>query len=229
MRYTEAMSVERSLKALLIMSIASILLFVVRALSFRSLDYWYLIWNLLLAWLPLGFATMIVSMLGRNRWLSLVPLLLTGGYIGFLPNSFYIATDFIHVQYASNQTILVDIVMILMFTLTGLSVGLLSLVLVHRELLKRLQAQSAHLVITALLLACSFAIYLGRFLRWNTWDVLTNPGGIIFDVSYRIVNPLGGGQMISTTVLFFVLLSSLYWSLWQMIQPIKLAKIKKRD
>ena len=227
MSYTVFMSVERSIKALLIISVASIFLFVVRAVSFESLDYWYLIWNLLLAWVPLGFALLVVSMLGKNRWLSPALVLLTAGYVGFLPNSFYIATDFIHVQYASNQTILVDVVMILMFTIAGFASGLISLVLIHQQLLKRLRAQQAHMIITGLLLACSFAIYLGRFLRWNTWDVLTNPGGIIFDVSYRLANPIDGRQMVSTTLLFFILLGSIYAASWQITAKSSLRIAKK--
>lgn len=209
------------------MSVASIVLFVVRVFSYQSLNYWYLSWNLGLALVPLGLARVIATQLKKRRWLSAPMVLLTAVYAGFLPNSFYIATDFIHVQYASNQTILFDVVMILLFTLTGLVAGFASVYVLHKELLKRVKAESTELIIGGLLLACSFAIYLGRFLRWNTWDVLTNPGGIIFDVSYRLINPLGGRQMVSTTILFFVLLSSLYWAIWQGLHPKTLAKNKK--
>lgn len=221
------MSVERPTRALLIISFASIVLFVVRAFSFSSLDYWYLIWNLLLAWIPLGLALLLIRTLKSSRWVSPMGILLSVMYLGFLPNSFYIATDFIHVQYANNQTILMDIVMILLFTIAGMTAGFLSLLLIHKQLLTRIQTHHAHGLIAIIIAACSFAIYLGRFLRWNTWDVITNPGGIIFDVSYRLVGPLDDGQMIGTTILFFVLLTSLYWSIWQIAQPKVLAKPKK--
>ena len=225
--YTRYMNISRVMRALAIMSGASVLLFVVRIMSYRSLNYWYLSWNLALAVLPLCLAIFIANQLRTRRWLSMPMFLLTAAYAGFLPNSFYIATDLIHVQYASSQTILFDVVMILSYTLAGLLAGFTSVYLLHRELIKRIASDSAHLIIGALLLACSFAIYLGRFLRWNTWDVLTNPGGIIFDVSYRLVNPLGGRQMVSTTILFFVLLGSLYWAIWQGLHPKSTQKAKK--
>jgi uncharacterized membrane protein len=67
------------------------------------------------------------------------------------------------------------------------------------------------------LLLCSFAIYLGRYLRWNSWDVLFNPAGLVFDVSEPFINPTSHPQVFTTTLMFFVLLASIYIVCYQLV------------
>jgi len=76
-------------------------------------------------------------------------------------------------------------------------------------------------MIGGILLLCSFAIYLGRDLRWNTWDLFVNPAGILFDVSDRLINPRAHPQMFVTILSFFVLLSMVYYLIWNVIHTLK--------
>ena len=76
--------------------------------------------------------------------------------------------------------------------------------------------RASSVLIAIILFMCSFAIYLGRDLRWNSWDVLVNPAGILFDVSDHLIHPLQNGAMFSMTFSFFVLLGSLYVVGWQL-------------
>jgi uncharacterized membrane protein len=64
------------------------------------------------------------------------------------------------------------------------------------------------------ILLCSFAIYLGRYLRWNSWDIITNPLGLLVDISDRFVAPLDHPKTLSTTFVFFVFISLVYSSAW---------------
>jgi uncharacterized membrane protein len=75
--------------------------------------------------------------------------------------------------------------------------------------------------VAIILLLCSFAIYLGRYLRWNTWDILVNPAGILFDVSDRFINPAAYPRTFSTTACFFVLLGSAYVFVWSAVAAIR--------
>lgn len=208
-------------------SAASCGLFIARALRYQSLELWFLNWNLLLSWLPLLFAWLLVARLKNHRWLNWPSIAFTLLWLGFLPNSFYLASDLIHVQYSSSVTLLFDIVMLLSFTISGLMLGYLSLYMVHVQLLKRLAADTAHTIIAGVLLLCGFAIYIGRYLRWNTWDVLVNPAGLLFDVSDRLINPAAHEITFRTVAVFFILLASTYYSIWHFILALQIPKNKK--
>jgi uncharacterized membrane protein len=208
-------------QALFVSNAACLLLFLLRSIESDTNRYWFLIWNLFLGWLPLGFAWWLSRRLGRRRWSEPGNLLLTFLWLGFLPNSFYLVSDLIHLHVTGEVSLLYDIVMFSLFIFNAYVAGFLSLFLVHRELLKRLSYYQAHTVVGAVLLVCSFAIYLGRSLRWNTWDVLVNPAGLLFDVSDRIINPGAHPQAIVTTSTFFILLGSMYMVIWHLVQALR--------
>lgn len=147
-------------------------------------------------------------------------LALTFLWLAFLPNSFYIVTDFIHLHATGEVGLLYDIVMLSSFIFNGFVVGFMSLYMVHRELLLRVRRRDAHAVMGSVLLVCSFAIYLGRYMRWNTWDVLVNPAGILFDVSDYLINPAAKPQVFVTTITFFALLGSMYIVSWQLVRSV---------
>jgi uncharacterized membrane protein len=64
---------------------------------------------------------------------------------------------------------------------------------------------------------CSFAIYLGHDLRWNSWDVLRDPGGILVDISNHISDSIA----YTTAFSFFVLLGSLYVVVWYIARAMR--------
>ena len=93
--------------------------------------------------------------------------------------------------------------------------GLTSLYLVHAQLAKRFSLRQAYALAETAMLIASFAIYLGRVLRWNSWDVLTNPSGLLINVSDRLANPLAHPSAINITGLFFIFISLSYWAFWR--------------
>jgi len=207
---------DRVLTALFGLSLCSVFLYLISAAYYDASPFWFLNWNLLLAWLPLLFAVWLVRYLRSSSWISWSGAGLTLLWLGFLPNSFYLVTDFIHLDYANPTQVLYYVMMLFAFGLTGMLLGFFSLYLVHRELLKRLKTTNAHLWIGVVLLLCSFAVYLGRYLRWSTWDIVLHPIGVVFDVSDRIINPVAYGQTFQVTALFFILLVGTYFAFWQL-------------
>jgi uncharacterized membrane protein len=181
----------------------------------HSLDYDYLVWNLFLAWLPLVFAVRLASLLRRKLWSSWEALGVSLLWLVFLPNSFYMISDFIHLQEVQRVDVLYDALMFTSFIYTGVALGFSSLYLVHLQLRRRLSAKASAGWIAGTLLICSTAVYVGRDLRWNSWDVLINPGGLLFDVSDRLQHPAAYPQMLVTIITFFVLLASMYSLLWR--------------
>ena len=214
-------SYRRIIYALILSNSVAVILFLLRSAESQTDRYWFMIWNLFLAWLPLVFAWWLVRRLKTTSWLGWQNLLLTLLWLGFLPNSFYVVSDLIHIQETGEVSLLYDIVMFVSFMFNATIVGFMSLFMVHRELLKRVAYEKAYMVVTTILLACSFAIYLGRSLRWNSWDALINPVGILFDVSDRIVNPGAHPQSFVTTVTFFLLLSSIYFVIWELAMSLR--------
>jgi uncharacterized membrane protein len=181
----------------------------------RSLDYDYLLWNLFLAWLPLVFAIRLITVLRRKLWSTWEALGWSLLWLVFLPNSFYMISDFIHLQEVQRVDILYDTLMFTSFIYTGVVLGFSSLYLIHMQLSRRLKRPAAGSWIAATLFICSAAVYVGRDLRWNSWDVLTNPGGLLFDISDRLQHPSAYPEMLTTIITFFVLLLSMYGLLWR--------------
>jgi len=199
-------------------TLVSIGLFAYGAWRNHSLAFDYLLWNLWLAWLPFIFSVWLIRLLRRKLWSSWEGLLVSVLWLVFLPNSFYMISDFIHLQEVQRVDILYDAVMFTSFIYTGVVLGFSSLYLVHGQLRRRLSGRSAAGWAGVTLLVCSAAVYVGRDLRWNSWDILTNPGGLLFDISDRLQHPASYPQMLVTVGSFFVLLVSMYCLAWYSIR-----------
>ncbi len=161
--------------ALALLSVFSIALILVRYAYSREPLFGGLIWNLFLAWIPFGLA---IATYDRHRAgarpLTLVPL--AALWLLFLPNAPYIVTDFKHLVPSPIVPLWVDIVVIAAPAWTGMLLGFLSLYLMQAVVRQSAGSAAAWLVAVSALGLSSFGIYLGRVLRWNSWDVLTDPG-----------------------------------------------------
>lgn len=201
--------------ALITSSLVSAGLFAYGAWRDDNLGYFYLIWNLGLAWLPLLFAVRLVKVLQKKRWSSWEGLAVSGLWLVFLPNSFYMISDFVHLREVSRVDILYNTVLFMSFVYTAVVLGFSSLYLVHLQLKRRLSGRAAAWWVAGILFLCSVAVYIGRELRWNSWDILTNPGGLLFDLSDRLLHLRTYPHMLLIIGAFFILLTSLYHLLWR--------------
>ena len=215
---------KRFLAAFGLLSGLCLVLFSFRVIATGSFRYWFIPENLALAWLALSFSWLLVTSLSKHRWLSWQNLALSVVWLVLLPNTWYVLTDFLHVYGTGEISQLYDIVMMSLLVICGFGLGFASLYLIHLEFLKRLPNRGAHIIVGGIILLSSFGIYLGRDLRWNTWDVVSNPGGIILNVSDRVVSPLEHPRAINVTVLFFILLSVLYVAIWVGTGPHKVRR-----
>jgi uncharacterized membrane protein len=198
----------------------SIALFGLGALRGNGWSDWYLIWNLFLAWIPMVLAYALVLHTRSKEWSSWLGIILTLVWMIFLPNSFYMVSDYIHLEDMARPSVLFDALTFTCFVFNGLVLGYVSLYMIQALLRNRVSRVYNELFVAAMLFLSSFAIYLGRDLRWNSWDVLVNPAGILFDVSERIIDPLGHPEAFSTTAVFFVFLAGLYWVMIHMVRAI---------
>ncbi|RCR71377.1 DUF1361 domain-containing protein [Larkinella punicea] len=208
------LSVYRSgegLRMLIMLSVMSIAMVVVRQ------NYWFfkmLSWNLFLAWIPLFVALFLREGLEDRQlpkwtlWPGLVFWLL------FLPNSPYIITDLFHVRHVSEETVWFDTMMIFMCALTGLLAGLYSQLLVHRMLSERLGRTQTWVVMIGCLVLTSFGVYLGRYIRLNSWDLFTDPLELAQLIGKSLVNPFA----LKLTLSYTFALVTLYTGFTQYVQ-----------
>jgi uncharacterized membrane protein len=211
--------------ALLVSSGMCIFLYTIRSLCAGNLRYWYLIWNLFLAWLPILFGYLLVRLLQstkiRSKRQSLELFALGALWLGFLPNTFYLVSDLIHLEPTGEVSLLFDAVLLMFFAWTGLLLGFISVYTIHVELRKRVSQRLGVMLIGAVFILSSFAIYLGRFLIWNTWDIIINPGGILLDISDRVVHPTGYPTTFTTTALFSVVLLTMYYTVYKLVVAVR--------
>lgn len=219
----------RIVRALIVSNLACVVFFGMRVAIARNFDYWYLFWNLLLAWIPVPISVILVKVLHRKTWWEPLPIILTLLWLGFLPNSFYLITDLIHLHSTGDVGLLFDVTFFMSFIWNGIIAGILSMVIVHREINRRQGEFIGGLLVGIVVLLASFAIYLGRSLRWNTWDVVVNPAGVLFDVGERFINPLAHPQVISTTLTFTILVGVMYMVVWSFVGLLYEQKSSKRS
>lgn len=190
------------------------LLFVSGAYRNGTLDYWYLVYNLALALIPLLFSFIIVRLLRRHAWKNWRVILVGILWLLFLPNSFYIVTDFIHVADGPRVDIVQDVVMLMQFSVLGLVAGFISVDMLQRRWGVKYGAKSAMALVVVVLFLSSLAIYLGRELRWNSWDIVFHPWEVLRDALLLWVDPgsfPGAFWMIGS---YFGMLATLYLMWW---------------
>lgn len=216
--YLQSHKYHQVIYALVLTNGVSVLLFVLRLIGAENFRYWFMLWNLCLAWAAPLIAWWLIRRLQTTQWRDWKNVILTVLWLGFLPNSFYMVSDLVHVQQTGEISVIFDAVLFVSFIFNGFIAGYLGMFLVHRELLKRMSLKRSYLVITAVFAVCGYAIYLGRVLRWNTWDALFQPAGLIFDVSDNILNPLSHPQAFVVTFSFTVLMSAFYVLAWEFLR-----------
>jgi uncharacterized membrane protein len=171
----------------------------------------FLNWNLFLAFVPWLFSSILVIYPGihKNK-LAIVILLLS--WLLFFPNAPYILTDLFHLRLESTMPVWFDLVLILSFAWTGLMFGFMSLWDIEFILRSKLNNKLLPVVSSVLLFLGSFGIYLGRYLRWNSWDILQEPFKIFYDIGDNLINPFHHPRTWGMTIFMFIFLSMIYWS-----------------
>ncbi len=185
----------------------------------------YLVWNLFLAWLPLLFALAACWMEQNGRPRRWTFLGAAAGWFFFFPNAPYILTDLIHLGSKAQRYYWPDLVLILLFALTGLVLGFLSLFLMQRMVAHRYGWPRGWLFVGGMAVLSGFGIYAGRFLRWNSWDVLFSPLDLISEGLRWVIAMPSEPRGFILPVLFGVMLFVSYLTLYglthlQVNQPV---------
>lgn len=186
-------------------------LLVLRISYTRSLGYITLLWNLFLAWLPVVSSLVAYNLYRRRRFSNIVVVGAALIWLLFFPNAPYMMTDLMHLRPAQDVPLWYDTILLITFGWTGAFLGIVSLYFMHTLIRRAAGPVSGWTFALGALAAGSFGIYMGRFLRWNSWDIFTAPGGILADIFARLRDPIVHIQTYAFSMLFFLLMMASYW------------------
>jgi uncharacterized membrane protein len=189
----------------------------VRERRYDAVNYRFLVWNLILAWIPLLIGLLVYDRYRRGTALMrLAPALAL--WLLFLPNAPYIVTDFVHLSATTPAPLWFDGVELSAFAWTGMLLGFVSLYLVHSVARHRLGGAAAWAMVLAVLPLVSAGVYLGRVKRWNSWDLLTQPGGRLAQLHAPLADPASVGRAIGVTLAITALLTLAYLVFYMLIR-----------
>ena len=201
-------------------------LFAVRLRYPHGTDFEFLTWNLFLAWIPFVLALGLYD--GARRGMGTAPLVALGGvWLLFLPNAPYIATDVIWLGALSSGTYWHDPLLVATAAGIGLALGFLSLYLVQAVVSERLGRVAGWTVALGALVLSGLGVYLGRYERWNSWEVVTEPGKIFGGLGTGLLDPLAHPRPLALSTFFAVACCAGYAAFYSALRP-QLRRLEER-
>jgi uncharacterized membrane protein len=198
---------------LLLASLFCVGLVVLRMIESGSSDFSGLIWNLFLAWIPFALAVAVYD--GWRRKRARGTLVVLGAlWLLFFPNAPYIVTDFVHLERTADAPYWYDAVTVSAFAWTGVLLGFASLFLMQTVVRQSRGVVIGWIFAGVAIALGSLGIYLGRFLRLNSWDALEHPS-VLPRIAHAVArDPFRYGEAIGVTVLFTLALGFAYFLLY---------------
>ena len=211
----ELAAVCRDYLPLVLLSAAAIGLELGRRHFDRAPVYSFLVFNLQLAWIPavLSVAARLLSARWpRAPWIVLGLLALP--WLAFFPNAPYLVTDLVNLKWDNGAPRWYEVALLSSFGWAGLFVGFASLRDMHDLVGRRAGPARSRIVgwsfAIAVLLLSAFGIYLGRELRWNSWDILADPAALLADLLEHVRRPHAHPRAWAMTAVFGTLLGLAY-------------------
>jgi uncharacterized membrane protein len=170
----------------------------------------FLIWNLFLAWVPVMFALWFTVV--RSRWASWA---VGACWLAFLPNAPYLVTDLVHLRDTS-VGLWRHVLQFGFAAWTGTLLGVVSLRVVHIEVERRSGRLAGWSLVIVSAGLCAVGVVIGRFQRWNSWDLVVSPGAVASSTIDWVRSPVSDVRSTGVAVavaLFFGLAYVTVWAL----------------
>ncbi|KWX24002.1 hypothetical protein AFM11_11585 [Mycolicibacterium wolinskyi] len=176
----------------------------------------FLVWNLFLAWIPMVFA---VGFAVVRRRLWLVPLGLI--WLAFLPNAPYLVTDLVHL--GEGYELWRHVLQYGFAAWTGILLGVVSLLLVHQRVDRDLGRVWGWLTVVVSVGLCAIGVVIGRFQRWNSWDLVTRPESVVAATLEWVRSPFAYVQSTGVAVAVAAFFGLAYLTVWSLSGPVDVA------
>ena len=162
-------------KSITLLIILAVILNVLRVILFDKYSFIYILWNILLALIPFLISSILLFYSDKKKLNK--SFFVIGGFFWliFLPNAPYVVTDLIHIGVVRAVPVLYDSILLFTSAWASLLLGMYSIYQMEKIILSRYNKKITDISIFIILLLTSFGIYLGRFLRFNSWEIFTSP------------------------------------------------------
>ncbi|MEO8772298.1 MAG: DUF1361 domain-containing protein [Ferruginibacter sp.] len=172
-----------------------------------SRQHIFLVWNIFLAWIPYSTSNYFRLYEKKQKWKQ---LFLFCSWLLFFPNALYIITDLVHLQDTGDAPVWFDAILLFTCSLLGLIMAFKSLYNVERYLSKKLSRKRLSFIMPLIIFISSFGVYLGRFERWNSWDIIHSPVALGEDVVGFFIFPQDHFRSWAVTVILSILFYLIY-------------------
>ncbi|HEX6191043.1 MAG TPA: DUF1361 domain-containing protein [Chitinophagaceae bacterium] len=202
-------------KTLVISSLFGLVLVIARLLITGKILFLFLPWNLFLAWTPYILSKWLIAK-PSDVLKKKILVIVFGTWILIIPNSFYILTDLFHLQLREESTRWFDLTLIFSFAWTGLVLGILSVWQMGKVYRRYFPTQHEIFFIFPIMWLNALGIYIGRYMRFNSWDVITNPLSLFRDISIMVFQPIEHLITWGMICCYAVFMTIIYYSIKKM-------------
>jgi uncharacterized membrane protein len=184
-------------------------LLAVRIIYTGDIDYAFYPWNLFLAVVPLYFSGLLL----KQHTFNYKSILLLGLWLLFIPNAPYLITDIFHFEERPPVPMWFDLVLVSSGAWNGILIFMISLYRIEKFLKLVCNSKFINSLIIFLLVLCGYGIYIGRYMRYNSWDVVTKPISILRTSTRHIHYPFQNLNVWLFTFLFASFLGIIYFTI----------------
>ncbi len=199
-------------KVLIATSIFCVILLLTRIYIAENISYYFLVWNAFLAWVPLLFSAKFEKYVKLNQ--TGKSILFFCSWLLFFPNAPYLITDLIHLKKKAMIPLWFDVLLLVSFAWNGLLFAFISLKQIHQTLLLKFSVNQSWFIVLSTLFLSGYGIYLGRFERWNSWNILSSPFSLFRAIGRTFVEYPFFVKSMSVTFAFGLFMTSIYTTVY---------------
>jgi uncharacterized membrane protein len=191
-------------KFIIPITIIAVVLNILRVILWDKISFIFILWNIFLALIPFIISSYLLIYSKKEKVNKIILILGFILWLLFIPNAPYIITDFIHLGEARAVPLIFDILLLFSSSLIGLWLCLSSLFHIEQIIKNKYNPKLTSIIMGFIILLISFGIYLGRYLRFNSWDIFINHTSLIKNIWKIFSEPsMYTGVYLYTGLLFF--------------------------
>jgi len=201
-------------KSIILLTILAVVLNVLRIIIWGKMSFVYILWNIFLAFIPFVISYILLFLLKEKKLNKIIFIIGIILWLLFIPNAPYLITDFIHLGEIRVVPVIFDVFLLFSSASVGLILGFYSLFHIEQIINSKLSRRKTSAVMALIILLISFGIYLGRFLRFNSWDIFINHTSLIKHI-WKILSQSAIHLEVYLYILLFFFFLYLSYKAWK--------------